>query len=148
MLGRVAVLMMLLLASANAGAHEFVAGALTIQHPWSRATAPGMSVGAGYMTIVNRGTKGDVLLSVSTPRATRVEMHRTSMDQGMMRMRPVDAVPIPASATVKFEPAGLHLMLVGLSAPLAAGSRLPLTLRFRRAGEVRIELAVEALGAE
>jgi len=39
-------------------------------------------------------------------------------------------------------------MLVGLSAPLAAGSRVPLTVRFRRAGEVRIELAVEALGAE
>jgi copper(I)-binding protein len=64
-----------------------------------------------------------------------------------MRMREVDAIPVPARGAVTLRPGGLHLMLIGLTRPLAAGETVPVTLRFERAGEVQATLAVQAAGA-
>lgn len=128
-------------------AHEYQAGGLKIEHPWSRATAAGASVGAGFMVIVNSG-KADALVGASSPVAARVEMHSSSTDGGMMKMRQLQRVELPAGGTVRFEPGALHLMLVGLKQPLAEGSKVPLTLRFAVAGEQKVELKVESLGAQ
>ena len=70
-----------------------------------------------------------------------------SMDGDVMRMRQVEAIEVPAGQRVELKPGGLHLMLMGLKQALPAGTRLPLKLRFERAGEVQVELAVEAAGA-
>jgi periplasmic copper chaperone A len=59
-------------------------------------------------------------------------------------MREVDAIDVPAGGKVKLEPGGLHIMLVGLKAPLAAGSSFPLTLKFEKAGELKVEVKVES----
>jgi hypothetical protein len=126
-------------------AHGYQAGTLKIQHPWSRPTAPGVGVGVGYMVIVNSG-KADTLLAASTPAADRVELHLTRFEAGMMKMRQVERVELPAGATVRLEPGGLHMMLIGLKQPLAEGARLPLVLRFGKAGEVKVELEVETDG--
>jgi hypothetical protein len=123
-------------------AHEYQAGPLKIEHPWSRPTAPGVGVGVGYMVIVNAG-KADALVAASTPVAERVELHQTRMDGGMMKMRRVEKVEVPAGATVRLEPGGLHMMLIGLKQPLAEGAKLPVVLRFETAGEVKVELKVE-----
>jgi copper(I)-binding protein len=64
-----------------------------------------------------------------------------------MRMRPVADIPVPANGSVTLQPGGLHLMLIGLTQPLAVGQSVPVTLRFERAGEVTIQLAVQAAGA-
>ena len=124
-------------------AHEYQAGALKIQHPWSRPTVAG--VGVGYMVIVNAG-KADALVAASTPVAARVEIHQTRIEGGIMRMRQVEKVELPAGATVRLQPGGLHMMLIGLAQPLAEGAKLPLLLRFAKAGEVKVELAVQADG--
>lgn len=133
------------LGPAPAAAHAYQAGPLSIDHPWSRPTAPGVRVGVGYLVIANAG-KDDALLGATTPVAERVELHQTRMDGGVMRMRRVDRVELPAGATVRLEPGGLHMMLIGLKQPLAEGARLPLVLRFETAGEVKVELKVETDG--
>jgi hypothetical protein len=74
--------------------------------------------------------------------AERVELHSMQMQGDVMRMRQVDAIELPAGATVELAPGGLHLMLMGLKSPLKAGERLPLVLRFEKAGELKTELVV------
>jgi copper(I)-binding protein len=117
-------------------------GDIVVGHAWSRPTAAGMGMGVGYLVMTNQGKTPDVLVSASTPAAENVEFHESTLVDGMHRMRPRAEIPLPAGATVKLEPGGLHLMLVGLKGPLAAGTRVPLTLEFREAGAVTIELSV------
>jgi copper(I)-binding protein len=138
---------MLALGSNLSTGHEYQVGTLKIEHPWSRATPPGASVGAGFMVITNSG-KADALVSVSSPVAERVELHSSREEGGVMKMRKLTRLEIPAGGTVRFEPGALHLMLVGLERPLVEGSRVPLTLQFGSAGELTVQLKVEAMGAQ
>lgn len=123
-------------------------GGITVVAAWSRATGPGMSVGAGYMIISNLGAAPDRLLSVSSPVSERVEIHRTSIEDGTVRMRQVaDGVMVPAGGTVEFSPGGLHLMLVQLKQSLRAGQSVPLKLVFERAGAITASMSVMPMGA-
>lgn len=138
---------MLALGSNLSVGHEYQVGTLKIERPWSRATPPGASVGVGYMIITNSG-KDDHLVSVSSPVAERVELHSSRLEGGVMKMRKLEQLNIPSGGAVRFEPGALHLMLVGLKQPLVEGTTVPLTLRFRSAGELTIQLKVEAIGAQ
>ena len=129
------------------GAHEYTHGKLSIGHPWSRPTMPGMSMGVGYLSITNHGTAPDALVAASTPAAASVEFHETRIDGGMARMRPLTEIAVAPGATVKIQPGGIHLMLVGLEAPLELGKSIPLTLEFRAAGKITVELFIEARDA-
>jgi periplasmic copper chaperone A len=129
-----------------ATAQEARAGDLAVQQPWTRAAGQG-ATGAGFLSISNRGAAADRLLSATTPAARAVELHTMLRDGDVMRMRAVEAVEIPPGQTVALRPGGLHMMLVGLSRPLREGETVPVTLRFERAGEVRVDLAVQAAGA-
>ena len=112
---------------------------------WSRATAPGASVGVVYFEVINSGP-ADTLLTIECPAAQRVEMHATNSTDGIMKMRPVSSADIPARGRLSFQPGGLHAMLIGLKQPLEEGGRLPLTLVFQRAGKLRFEAAIQGLG--
>lgn len=141
---------LLLIAAASAPllAHNFKAGALTITHPWARETAQGQVVGGGFLGITNAGKAEDRLLSASSPVAAEVQLHTMTMDEGVMRMRQVkDGIAIPAGQTVTLKPGGLHIMFMGLKAPLAKGTSIPATLRFQRAGAVKVRFAVQAVAA-
>lgn len=129
-----------------AAAQETSAGALRITRPWSRA-AGGGGTGAGYMTIRNTGTAPDRLLAARFAGARTVELHTHIRDGDVMRMRPVPAIDLPPGQEVRFQPGGLHIMLIGLTGPLRQGESVPLTLVFERAGEVEVMLRVEAAGA-
>lgn len=134
------------LLTAGAAAHDFKAGALTLKQPWTRATAG--TVGAGFVEIVNAGKTADQLVSASSPASGRMEIHTMTMEGGIMRMRPLpDGIAIPAGATASLKPGGNHLMLIGLKAPLAQGQTVPVTLTFKKAGAVKVQLTVEAPGA-
>lgn len=119
---------------------------LVISDAWTRPTAAGMPMGVAYFTITNGTSSDDVLIAASTPAAARVEMHETSIEDGMARMRPLTGIRVPAGGHVAVAPGGIHLMLVDLSQPLEAGSRVPLVLEFRTAGKKAVELSVEARG--
>ena len=125
-------------------AADFRLGDIIVEEPWSRPTPPAVTVAVVYLSITNRGHSADRLLGVSSPRARQVEIHESRLVQGIMQMRLLAAVDCPAGATVKIEPEGVHLMLVGLDSPLVAGSEYPLSLRFRDAGELKVRVRVEA----
>lgn len=130
-------------------AHDFHAGPLVVRHPWLRATPPGAKIAGGYLAIENTGSEPDRLLAAAADGiAPKVELHRMSMDKGVMRMRPVEGgLEIPPGETVALEPGSWHLMMRGLIQPLKPGESFTGTLTFEKAGIVDIEFKVEAMGA-
>ena len=114
-----------------------------VSDAWARATAPGVDVGAAYMTITG-GASADRLVSGSTPRAAMVHLHTVEEQAGVAKMRGIDAVEVPAGARVELKPKSTHIMLMGLEKPLAAGESFPLTLKFENAGEVTVNVDVRS----
>ena len=115
---------------------------------WARATVPAQKGSAAYLTIHNAGPGADRLLSISTPAAASASLHSTSMAGGIMRMRSAGPQTIAANQMLEMKPGGLHVMLTGLKAPLKAGQRLPLTLKFERAGLVRASVPIQVQGKD
>ena len=121
---------------------------IVVTQAWSRATPGGSKVAGGYLTIENKGSAPDRLLSASTDAARKIEIHEMAVNDGVMTMRPVGGgLPIEAGRTVKFAPGGLHLMIIGLSAPLGQGDKVPIRLKFENAGEITVSFDVRAMGA-
>jgi protein SCO1/2 len=120
-------------------------GSIRVVGAWSRATAPGASVGVVYFEVINAGA-ADTLLAIESPAAERAEMHATARVDGIVKMRPVASADIPAGGRLSFQPGGLHAMLIGIKQPLNEGGRLPVILVFRRAGKLRFEAAIQGLG--
>ena len=119
-------------------------GNLQVTQVWSRPTPPTASVGVVYLSITNSGKQADRLLDVSSSIAAKVEIHETRNVKGTMQMRAVTYVECPPGTTVKIEPGGLHVMLIGLTRPLVAGTVFSLTLQFRDAGALTLRVPVEA----
>lgn len=126
-------------------AHAGAADGIVVHDAWSRATPPGITVGVAYFVMDNRGPD-DRLLRVSSPIAKQPELHVSVMEDGVMQMRPLKTVEVVEGASVKFEPGGKHVMLVGLHKPLKAGDTFPLTLTFEKAGSVRTMVHVFGIG--
>jgi hypothetical protein len=130
-------------------AHSYTQGDVKVDHPWSRPTPPGTPMGVGYMTISNTGSKDIVLVSARTPRAQRVSIHESSMQNGIMRMAPVKGgLAIPAGETVDLKPHSYHLMLENLDSPLRENEAIPLTLDFEGAEDMKVELTVAPLDGQ
>jgi len=136
------VVAVLLLAAAHA--HSFQLGDLDIGHPFARASAG--RTGAAYLSLTNKGGTPDRLLSVRTPAASTAEVHATVKDGEVMKMRPAGIIDLPPGQTVRFQPGGLHVMLIGLAAPLKEGDKLSLTLVFEKAGSIDVVVNVEKAG--
>lgn len=140
---------LLAVATAPAGAQETKAGNLVITQPWSRATPAGAKVAGGYLTIENKGSAPDRLVSGAGDVAGKVEIHEMAMNNGVMTMRPLDkGLTIEPGKTVKLAPGGYHLMLMDLKGPLKQGEKVPLTLEFEKAGKVMLSLDVQGVGAQ
>jgi copper(I)-binding protein len=137
------------LAPVSAWAHGYEVGSLSIGHPWSRPTPPGAQVAAGYLTVENKGTEPDRLVSVISAIANGGEIHEMSVDEnGVMKMRPLaEGITIAPGDTVSLEPGGLHLMFTRLTQPIHEGDRFKGTLTFEKAGTIEVEFAVEGLDA-
>ena len=103
-----------------APAHDYRFGDLEIVHPWARATA-GL--------------------------ARKARLHGHIVEAGIVKMRPIEAIEVAPGAPLVLEPGGVHIMLMGLKAPLEAGTAFPLTLRFEKAGAIEIEVRVQSAGA-
>jgi copper(I)-binding protein len=149
--GRIAVVFAAVFAALPmvALAHDYDIGSIHIDHPWARATPKGAKVGGGYLTITNRGTTADRLLSVSASAASRTILHQMTDDHGVMKMRPLDnGIEIKSGETVELKSESLHLMFEGLKEPLKEGDRVKGSLTFEKAGTIEVEFAVEAIGAK
>lgn len=115
---------------------------------WARATASKARNGAAYLMIRNNSGTADKLISSRSDAAKRASLHNHLMDGGVMKMRPVDAADVPANGMVMMKPGGLHIMLMGLKAPLKKGETLPLTVTFEKAGVKAIQVKILSMGAK
>lgn len=120
--------------------------AVSVDDAWARATVPGQMASAAYFTIRNSGG-GDTLLSVTSPQAD-ASLHTTSMDKGVMRMRPLAKLDVPANSSVTLKPGGMHVMLMHLKQPLSAGSSVELDLKFEKSGERQVQVPVRPASGE
>ena len=119
-----------------------LAGELAITNAWSRSTPPGVSVGVAYFTLKNGTGKSDRLLRITTPAASKAQVHRTEILDGMARMREVAVLHVDAGQTLEFAPNGMHLMLMGLKQPLVEGKDFEIVLLFEVAGPRTVTVAV------
>lgn len=122
-LNRLLMLLTLLMAA------TFAQGAVVITDAWVRASSPGQSVGAAYLTLT--ATEQLILVYAETERADSVEMHRMTIEQGVMKMRSMDSLLLPAAKPVKLAPGGLHLMMFELTSLLKEGEQVKFRLCFK-----------------
>jgi periplasmic copper chaperone A len=114
---------------------------LQISHAWSRPAVAGTN-GVGYLTITNRGDKPDAVTGIESPLAARVDMHAMSMAGGVMSMRKVDRVAVPAGGQAEFGPGGYHLMLMGLTRTLKVGDQAPVVVTFASGAQLKTRFTI------
>ncbi|MGH8640459.1 MAG: copper chaperone PCu(A)C [Burkholderiales bacterium] len=117
-------------ASCGCGLPAAAAQPVVVSDAWVRAPAPGQKVAAAYMELTSRVNLS--LVAVASPAAASVELHNTAVEEGVMKMRPVGRIELPAGKPVKLAPGGLHAMLVDLKQPLKTGDKVLLTLTVQR----------------
>ncbi|MCP4167649.1 MAG: copper chaperone PCu(A)C [Chloroflexi bacterium] len=120
---------------------------LVIEEAWVRQSPMAEGNGAVYMILINNGNEDDALIGASTDASNVVELHETTMENDVMRMRPVEGqrIVIPAKGQVELKPAGLHVMLIDLKDALKPGSTLKLALSFEKSGDRTLTVEVRAM---
>jgi periplasmic copper chaperone A len=118
-----------------------------VANAWTRATPPGQNSASVYLELTSDSDAA--LVAAGSPSADRAELHTMTAQGGVMRMRPLPRMDLPAGQTVKLAPNGAHLMLLGLKQPLKQGDRLSIVLSVQSSGTslttVKIEAEVRAL---
>ncbi|AMZ70420.1 copper(I)-binding protein [Pseudomonas frederiksbergensis] len=142
-LGQIALLFSLLGMAWQASAQT------KIEDAWIRATVPGQQSTGAFLKVTS--STDSKLVNVQSPAAKMVQIHRTTMQNEVMHMDPVDSVALPAGKTVVFDPSGYHVMFIGLSAQVKEGDKVPLTLTVEDATgkkeSVKLDVDARALNA-
>ena len=119
---------------------------IKITDTWVRASTPGQTVGAAYMTL--NSAKNMTLISVESAAAGNIEIHSMSMTNGVMKMRMLDKLNLTAGKPYKLAPGGFHLMLFDLKQPLQAGKKVDFILHFKDAANkvsnVKVTVPIKA----
>ena len=118
------------------------AAGIRLQSAWARSSPPGATVAAVYLRIDNTGGKADRLLSIKSDVASSAEVHRTTVEEGIARMRKVSMLHVGANEVVALAPGGLHIMLFGLKKPLVAGKTITVELGFEVSGKQKVIVKV------
>ena len=118
---------------------------VVVDDAWANATPVGATVAAVYLQVTARDA--ETLLSANTTAADHIEMHTSSEENGMMKMRPLATVPLEPGKPFTFAPSGAHFMLMGLRQPLVAGTQFPMTLQFQNSGERTVQVQVVEPGS-
>jgi hypothetical protein len=113
-----------------------------VDDPWVRPTVAEQKATGAFMSLTS--AKAAKVVSASSPVAASVEIHEMKMDGGVMQMRAVEALPLPAGQTVQLKPGSFHVMLLGLKAPIKPGDSVPLSLVIEGADKQRQTVEVKA----
>lgn len=113
-------------------------GDLVITKIWARTTPKTAKTGAAFFMIKNNGKTDDTLIDASSTLSKKTEIHQSSMENGIMKMRHVGKIAVPAGAMVLLKPGSFHIMFMGLYGPINEGDEFPLNLSFEKAGSVKI----------
>jgi len=133
--------------STDVQAGEHMSGDISVVNPWARASAGKAKNGAAYMELVNNGHMADRLVKADTPVAKHASLHTHTMKDGVMSMGPVKAIEVSPGEPSVLQPGGLHIMLMGLKAPLKMGETFPMTLTFEKTGKTTVTVKVAGPGA-
>ena len=136
----------LLFAASTAHAQKKGPDSPAITDAWVKASVPGATVSAAYMRI--KSATPLKLVRAETPVAGLVELHNMTMKGGVMEMKAMDAVDIPANQTVELKPGGMHVMLMMVKQPIKSGDKVPLTLTFEGADKKPLVIKLEAVARE
>ncbi len=120
---------------------------IAVTDAWARATAGTGTTGGAYLTLTNKSSGAERVVSASSPVAGMVELHTTIMEGDVMKMRPVPSIDLAPGAKVELKPGGMHIMLIGLKAPLKEGDSFPLTLTTASGKSVTVDVPVRSPGA-
>lgn len=115
---------------------------IQVQDPYVRAVPPGSPVTAAFMKLSNQGSEKRALVDASSPASEVVELHTHTQVDGVMQMRRVDSIEIPAGGQTLLEPGGLHLMLINLKEPLPAESQVEITLTLDDGSLIELNIPV------
>ncbi|WP_457676932.1 copper chaperone PCu(A)C [Thiolapillus sp.] len=121
---------------------------IMIMDPWAREVPPGVTTSAGFLTLHNKGDKEHKLVAAESPATGMVELHTHINDNGVMRMRPVEDIPVPPGGKTELRPGGYHLMLMMLKKPLKSGEKMPITLQFEDGSKKEIQAEVRHFSME
>ena len=132
--------------SATAFAQDAKIGAISIAHPWARATPGAVKNSAAFMSFDNKGV-ADRLISVTGDVAKEIQIHSMITEAGVMKMREIKGLDIPANGKAELKPGGFHIMLIGIADGLKEGMKFPLKLKFEKAGEVTVQVTAEKPGS-
>lgn len=124
------------------GVTQAWAGEVTVSGAWARASAPGQDSAAVYLRITSK--RAAHLVAVTSPVADSAEIHSMTHDNGMMKMRELESLPLPAGQEVELGSGGNHLMLIGLKKPLKTGSKVPLVFTVQTADKHKEEIKIMA----
>ncbi|MEN8177532.1 MAG: copper chaperone PCu(A)C [Pseudomonadota bacterium] len=122
-----------------------VADMVEVKDPYVRAVPPGQPNSASFMALSNSDAQGHALVAAESPVSKVVELHTHTMVDGMMRMRQVEKIELPAGEQVALQPGGLHVMLIGLQQKLTPGEEIPMTLIFEDGSKQQITAPVRKL---
>ncbi len=132
----------------TSGGATFRTGDLVVTSPWTRATPGGARIAGGYLVVTNNGSSTDRFVGATSDTAGRIELHEMSMNDGVMKMRPLpDGLEIKPGETVELKSGGHHLMFMDLNQPLRPGDTFKAKLQFEKAGSLDVTFNVNALGA-
>jgi hypothetical protein len=137
--------LLLLTAACNAdnAAKGSAAAEVKVENPYVRAVPPGQPNSAAFLTLVNSSTKAHSVKSASSPVAATVELHSHTNNNGVMEMRQVPQIDLPAKGTTELKPGGLHIMLIGLKQNLKAGEKAKLTLQFEDGSNTTVTAPIQ-----
>lgn len=120
---------------------------LMVMDPWVREAPPNAKMLAGYFTIMNHSGKSAEIVGASSDKFEKVEIHKTVQEGGVAKMVAQPSVEVGKHGTVKFQPGGLHLMLINPKAQLKAGDKVDITLQFKTGGDLKMTAVVKKGGA-
>ena len=128
--------------------NSFAADAhLMVMDPWVREAPPNAKMLAGYFTIMNHSGKSAEIVGASSDKFEKVELHKSVQEGGVAKMVAQPSVEVGKHATVKFQPGGLHLMLINPKAPLKAGDKVDITLKLKKGEDLKMTAVVKKGGS-
>jgi len=124
---------------------QTVSEQIEVLAPYVRVVPPGVPNSASYMVVRNKDNRDHALVGVESQVAKVLELHTHTMKDGMMQMRRVDKIALPAGADTGLQPGGFHVMLIGLQQKLVPGEEVPITLVFEDGSKQQIDVPVRKL---
>jgi copper(I)-binding protein len=118
---------------------------VTVVDPYVRAVPPGQPNSAAFMQLQNNSTTKHAIVKAESPVSNVVELHTHIMEGGVMKMRQVKQIDVPAQGRTTLKPGGLHVMFLGLKSELKSGQLVPVTLIFEDGSKTTIHAQVRKM---